>query len=102
MASDPATFFIRIFLQTDFQLPEDICFCLDNDKTDERLLTKTEVVPVPDYNDDSKKVMLLISRYPRASTNKWIVANEKEVCNFGDTNTNRKIWLSDALKGVAI
>jgi hypothetical protein len=75
---------------------------LDNDKTNERLRTKTEVVNVPRYNDDYKEVMLLISRYPRASTNKWIVANEKEVSNYGDTNTNRKIWLSDEMYDVAI
>jgi hypothetical protein len=96
MATDPATFFIRIRLPKDFQLPENIC--LDNDKTNERLLTKTEVIPVPECKA-LKKVVLLISRYPLASTKKWIVANEKDVYNwnFYCTNTNRKICLPEKL-----
>jgi hypothetical protein len=40
--------------------------CVDNDKTKERLLSKTEVVPVPYWEDDTKDVALIISRYPLA------------------------------------
>jgi hypothetical protein len=103
VATDPATFLIHIHfnLLKDFQLHEDIC--LDNDKTNERLLIKTEVVNVLDLGRcKEKEVMLLISRYPRASTKKWIVANEKEVFNWDFRNTARIISLSEELKVVPI
>jgi hypothetical protein len=97
MATDLATFFIRIHLLEDFKLQEDIC--LDNGKTNERLLTKTKVITDPDF--DEKEVLLLISRYPRASTNKWIVANEKEVFNWDIGTCGRSIYLPEEMEVVA-
>jgi hypothetical protein len=100
MATHPATFFIRIDLAESFQPHKDIC--LDNDKTEEKLLTKTEVIDLPDWDDDLKEVLLLISRYPRASTKKWIMANEKEVFNWDYGNNDRTISLSEGLEVVPI
>jgi hypothetical protein len=92
MATDPVTFFVRIDLPQHFQLAEGTC--LDNDKTEERLLTKTEVVNVAVWED--KLNVLLISRYPRTSTKKWIVANEKEVFNWDTRNSeDRNIRLNE-------
>jgi hypothetical protein len=91
MATDPATFFIQITLPKAFQPQEDIC--LDNGKTKERLLTKME--------EEKWKVVLLISRYPLASTKKWIVENEKEVLNW-KVGADKTIYFSDELRVVAI
>jgi hypothetical protein len=97
MATNPVTFFIRINLSEHFQLQEDIC--LDNDKTNERLLIKTKVVNVPDFDDDNlKEVVLLISRSPLASTKKWILANEKEILNWDFRTTALTIRLPRAFK----
>jgi hypothetical protein len=84
-----------------FQLQEDIL--LDNGKTKERLLTKIEEVDVSDWNwdDTFKEVVLQISRYPLASTKKWIEENKKEVSTW-DFTTTRTIRLSKELKVVAI
>jgi hypothetical protein len=98
MATDPATFFIRINLLEDFKLQEDIC--LDNGKTNERLLTKTKVITDPDF--DEKEVLLLISRYPRTSTKKWIVTNEKEAFNWDIRTNARSIYLPEEMEVVAI
>jgi hypothetical protein len=97
MATDPVTFFIRITLPEDFQLQKDIC--LDNDKTEEKLQTKKEVVNVPNWGEED---LLLISRYPRASTKKWIVANEGEVFNWEYANNARSIYLPEEMEVVAI
>jgi hypothetical protein len=99
MATDPVTFFIRINLPEDFQLQQAIS--LDNEKTKERLLTKTEVVNVPRIKQ-LKEVVLLISRYPIASTKKWIVANEKDALNWDFKTNDRIISLSLELKVVGI
>jgi hypothetical protein len=71
---------------------------LDNDKTKERLVTKTEEV-----DPKLEKWELLIARFPLVSTKKWIVENEKEVLNWDFCGKNgRKIYLSNELKVVAI
>jgi hypothetical protein len=90
MATNPVTFFIRIFLPNAFQHLKNID--LDNYKSKERLQTKME------------KAKLLISRYPLASTNKWIAENEKEALNwdYNAKNGSRTIYLSEELKGVEI
>jgi hypothetical protein len=82
MATDPVTFYIRIFLPKTFQPPEGIC--LENDKTKERLLTKME------ETDPNFKVLQIL-RYPFASTKKWIVGIE-----------GMTIYLKNELKVVAI
>jgi hypothetical protein len=46
-------------------------------------------------------ISLLISRYPLASTKKWIEENEKEVFNW-DLTTARTICLTEELKVVPI
>jgi hypothetical protein len=97
MATNPVSFFIRIDLPKAFQQLEDIC--LDNGKTKERLLTKMDEVEVQD--DDWEVVVLLISRYPLASTKKWIEENEKEVLDW-EFSTDKTIHLSDELKVVPI
>jgi hypothetical protein len=93
MATDPATFFIRINLPDGgFQLEEDIC--LDNGKTKERLLTKME---------KTWEVVLQISRYPLASSKNWIVANEKEILNWYLSSVSRRtICLTKELEVVPI
>jgi hypothetical protein len=98
VATDPITFFIRILLPKAFQHQED--FSLDNDKTKERLVT---IMGEADPKLKKWEVVLLISRYPLASTKKWIEENEKEVLNwtFSAQNT-RRIYLSKELKVVAI
>jgi hypothetical protein len=101
MATNPATFFICINLPEDFQLQEAIC--LNNGKTKERLLTKMEVVKVNMPENRWEEVYLLISRYPQASTKKWIVDNEKEILDWDFSKDNdRKIYLTDKLKIGAI
>jgi hypothetical protein len=96
MAIDPVTFFIRINLPKAFQPLEAIC--LDNGKTQERLLIKME-----EADPKWKQIVLLISRYPQASTKKWIVENEKEVLNSDFSAQNdRTIYLCKYLKVVAI
>jgi hypothetical protein len=92
MATDPVSFFVRINLPEDFQLQEDIC--LDNGKTKEKLLTKTKIVNVPEPDEELKEVVLLISRYPLASTRKWTMENAKEVFNWV-TDNDRQICLSN-------
>jgi hypothetical protein len=98
MAADPICFFIRINLPKAFQPQENIC--LDNGKTKERFLTKMEVVNVPEQRE---YVVLLISRYPLASTKKWIVENEKELLNleFNAVENDRTIYLVKELKVIA-
>jgi hypothetical protein len=92
-ATDSVSYFIRINLPKAFKPLEDIC--LDNDKTKERLLTKMK--------EEKWEVVLLISRYPLASTKKWIVENEKEVSNWDlSTVSRRTICLNQELKIVAI
>jgi hypothetical protein len=101
MAINPVSFFIRILLPKAFQQLEDIC--LDNEKTKERVLTKMEEATMQEKKWQG--VMLLISRYPLASTKKWIVANEKEVLNldfFEGYAHRRIIYLSDELNVVQI
>jgi hypothetical protein len=101
MATDLATFFIRIDLSKAFQHQEDIC--LDNHKTKERLEIKMQESREQDYEEF--EVVLLISRYPLTSTKKWIVANEKEVLDFDFSLGNdnyRTIDLSEGLKVVPI
>jgi hypothetical protein len=71
MATDPVTFFIRIDLPKTFQPQEAIC--LDNGKTNERLVTEMEKA-----NPNGDKCVLLISRYPLASK-KNLIVNRKEV-----------------------
>jgi hypothetical protein len=99
MATDPVSFFIRIILPKTFQPLENIC--LDNYKTKQRLVTKME-----EANPKFKKLeelVLLISRYPLASTKKWIEENEKEVMNWDFRAQNgRRIYLSRELKVVPI
>jgi hypothetical protein len=96
MAKHPVTFFIRINLPKAYQPQEDIC--LVNDKTKERLQTKMEPIP-----DDWEEVYLLISRYPLASTKKWIEENEKEVLVYDlNEDKDRRIYLTEELKIVAI
>jgi hypothetical protein len=94
MATHPATFLICIFLPKAFRPQEDLC--LDNDKTKERLLTKMEESDFVEW-----KVVLLISRYPQASTKKWIEENEKDVLIL-NLNETRRIYLSDNLEVAAI
>jgi hypothetical protein len=72
MATDPATFLIRIILPKAFQSLEAIC--LDNDKTKERFQTKMEEAQ---ENWEKDKLMLQISRYPLASTKKLIVFSKE-------------------------
>jgi hypothetical protein len=100
MATNPVTFFIRIILPEDFQLQEAIC--LDNYKQKERLLTKMEKVkvPIPD-EEDWEEIVLLISRYPQASTKKLIEENEKEVLNW-EFGADKTIYINEELKVVAI
>jgi hypothetical protein len=95
MATDPATFFIRITLPENFQ-PQEV-ISLDNDKTKERLVIKMEKAYLEEWE-------ILISRYPQESTKKWIVENEIEVLNweFSATKNGRTIYLSQELKVVAI
>jgi hypothetical protein len=45
---------------------------------------------------------LFISRYPLASTTKWIEENEKEVLAWDFADTDRAIYLTKELKVVAI
>jgi hypothetical protein len=90
MATDPVSFFIRINFPKAFQLQEDIC--LDNGKTNERLLIKM---------GKKWEVVLQISRYPLASTKKWIEENEKEVLNW-EFGADKTIYLSGELRVVAI
>jgi hypothetical protein len=98
LATNPATIFIRIRLSNSFQLQEAIC--LDNDKTKERFVTKMEETgPKMEKWGD---VFLLISRYPLASTKKWIEENEKEVLAWEVSEVDdRKISLTDELQIVA-
>jgi hypothetical protein len=88
MATDPVTFLIRIVLPKAFQPLEAIC--LDNSKTKERFQTEIEKV---DPNLEKDKLILQISRYRLASTNKW--SRGKEI-------SEKKIYLSDELKVVPI
>jgi hypothetical protein len=83
-----------------FPPPEDFCFY--NDKTKERLLTKLEEADQK-VEKWKKVVLLMISRYPLASTRRWIKKNEKDILNweFGAQNDIR-IYLSKELKVVAI
>jgi hypothetical protein len=93
VATDSVTFSILIHLPKAFQPLEDIC--LDNGQTKERLLTKMDEVKL--------EVVLQISRYPLASTKKWIEENEKEVLNWKfSTQNGRRIYLSRELKVGAI
>jgi hypothetical protein len=70
MATDPATFLIRIIFLTAFQLKEDIC--LINEKTRERLMTKMVKANLEKW----ETFVLLISRHPLASKNIWNVGKE--------------------------
>jgi hypothetical protein len=88
MATNPVTFFIRIVLPKGFEPPEEIC--LENDNTKERFRTEIEIA---DPNLITDSLVLLISRYPLASTRKWIVG--KEIYE-------KRIYLSEELKVVAI
>jgi hypothetical protein len=87
MATNPATFLIRIVLPKAFQPLAAIC--LDNDKTKERFQTKMEKA---DPNWD--KLVLLISRYSLASKKKWIV--------FGKEYYEKTIYFCNDLKFVPI
>jgi hypothetical protein len=87
MATDPVTFYIRIFLPKAFPPQEDIC--LDNGKTKERLLIKMEEVD-PNLKKHVNPVVQ-ISRYPLASTKKWSLGKNEKT-----------IYLTKELKVVAI
>jgi hypothetical protein len=103
MATDPVTFFLRINLPKAFQPLEAIC--LDNGKTKERLLAKMEKAKTWERREEDHcdwESVLLISRYPLASTKQWIVENEKEVLNWYFANTDRAIFLIEGMKVVAI
>jgi hypothetical protein len=70
---------------------------LYNGKSKERLVTKMEKTGLEEWK------MLLISRYPLASTKKWIEENEKEVLNWDFSAENgRTIYLTDEMKVVPI
>jgi hypothetical protein len=86
MATNPATYFIRIYLPKLLQPLEVIC--LDNDKTKERLLT--EMIEVNPNGD-----VLEISRYPFASNKENLIVTKEEVFQ-------KRIYLSKELKVVAI
>jgi hypothetical protein len=86
MATDPATFLIRIDLPKAFQPQENIC--LINDKTRERLMTKMEETDLKEW----ETFVLLISRHPLASTKIWM---DKEY-------SGKWIYLSNDLKFVPI
>jgi hypothetical protein len=92
MATDPVSFFIRIVLPKAFQPKEGIS--LGNGKTNERFLTKME--------KEKWEAVLKISRYPLASTKKWIEENEKEIFNWDSPGSCRTICLTEELKIVAI
>jgi hypothetical protein len=94
IATDPVSFFIRILLPKNFQPQKDIC--LNNGKTKEILLTKMEEGKVLSW-----EVFLLISRYPQASSKKWIEENEKEVLNWEFVG-DETIYLCKDLKVVGI
>jgi hypothetical protein len=99
MATDPVFFVIQIFLPEDFPPQADIC--LDNGKTKERfLVSKVEEAKMQDNEWDG--IVLLISRSPLESTNKWM-GNEKEVLNMDFSAKNgMTIYFSKDLKVVAI
>jgi hypothetical protein len=72
---------------------------LDNGQTKERLLTKMEKADLEKWEG----FVLLISRYPLASTKKWIAENEKEALTWHFRVYNEKrIYLSEELKVVPI
>jgi hypothetical protein len=101
MATVPVTICIRIILPEGFQPEKDHIFILRNHEN-ERLMAKIEEVktPIPG-EDDWEEVVLLISRYPLASTKQWIVENEKEVRNW-ESGSDKTIYLRNELKVVAI
>jgi hypothetical protein len=101
MATNPVSFCIRIILPKGFQPEKDHIFILRNHEN-ERLMTQMEevTIPIPD-EDDWEEVVLMILRYPLASTKKWIVENEKEVRNW-EFGADKTIYLCSELKVVAI
>jgi hypothetical protein len=95
MATDPVTFFIRIILPKASRPQKGIS--VDNGKTNERLLTRMEDAEFLAWDE----VLMLISRYPQASTKEWIDENEKEVLEWFLID-DRKICLTKELKIVSI
>jgi predicted PolB exonuclease-like 3'-5' exonuclease len=65
---------------------EDISISLENDKTNEKLVIKTNV-------DDGewKTWKLMIARYPRNAPKNWIEAKEKEIAEWNGGKLDRKI-----------
>jgi hypothetical protein len=64
-------------------------------------MTKMEEAKVM-KEEGEEEVVLLISRYPRASTKKWIEENENEVLAWEFGEEDKKIQLSDELEIVPI
>jgi hypothetical protein len=90
MATDPATFLIRIDLPKAFQPQENIC--LINDKTREKLMTKMEEADLKKW----ETFVLLISRHPLASN------KNKNIWSVGKEYSGKWINLSNDLKFVPI
>jgi hypothetical protein len=88
MATDPVTFFIKIVLPNTFQPQEGIC--LDNNKTNERLMTK--MGKGHSNLEKCEKIVLWISRNPLESKI-WIGAKDLY---------QKRIYLTKELKVVAI
>jgi hypothetical protein len=86
MATNPVTFFIQINFPKAFQPPEAIC--LDNEKTKERF--QCEIGEAGPKWQKAGKIPFQISRYPIASTGKWIV--------FGKEYYEKTIYLTNELK----
>jgi hypothetical protein len=100
MATNPVSFFIRVYMAKEyFDLEkEDIEMSCENGKTKEKLLTKLQdmkVKPIKLGGEKTKRVLLLISRYPMGAGKQWIEENEREALDFDFSKQQRQIHFDD-------